>query len=342
MPVTINDVAKEAGVSTSTVSKVLNHWTTISPETTARVNAAIVKLNYTPNARAVSFARKSTKNIVYLTSLGKDEAYRNPHMFDIMCGVHKELTRHNYALTLVDTSDEAFPGESVHNVIAGKYADALIIHGSAVTKELSKLITEQNYPHIIIGHPGFESSLCWIDTNHGLAGQFAAKHMISCGYSDVAFIGGKKTDYISMQRQKGFIGGMYDYGYHIPDSHIGYTDSSIAESYEAAYSMLVSSRPPRAIVCENNTIALGVIKAIEKLSIKIPDEIALLLFDTYPYSNIIFPKPTVIDINVYDMGIQAGAIILRKLKNPSLLVQSYTTLTIIIQGQSTQSVHKKG
>ena len=341
MPVTINDVAKEAGVSTSTVSKVLNHWTTISPETTARVNAAIAELNYTPNARAVSFARKSTRNIVYLTSLGKDEAYRNPHMFDIMCGVHKELTRHNYTLTLVDISDEAFPGESVHNVIAGKCADGLIIHGSAVTKELSKSITQQNYPHIIIGHPGFESSLCWIDTNHGLAGQFAAKHMISCGYKDVAFIGGRKTDYISMQRQKGFIGGMYEYGYHIPDGHIGYTDSSVSESCDAAYSMLISHRAPQAVVCENNTIALGVIKAVEKLKLKVPEEVALLVFDTYPYSGIISPKPTVIDINVYDMGMQAGATILRKLKNPSLLVQSYTTLPIVIQGLSTQPLQKR-
>ncbi len=341
MPVTIHDVAKEAGVSTSTVSKVLNHWTTISSDTTARVNAAIIKLNYTPNARAVSFARKSTRNIVYLTSLGKDEAYRNPHMFDIMCGVHKELTKHGYTLTLVDTSDEAFPGESVHNVIDGKYSDGLIIHGSAVTKDLSKLITEQDYPHIIIGHPGFESNLCWIDPNHALAGQFAARHMLLCEYSSVAFIGGKKTDYISTQRLKGFVGGMYDYGYFIPASHIGYTDSSITESYESAYSMLTDRRPPRAIVCENNTIALGVVKAIENLSLKIPDEIALLLFDVYPYSNIIFPKPTVIDINVYDMGIQAGDIMLRKLKNPSLFVQSYTTLPILIQGQSTQPLRKQ-
>ncbi len=338
MPVTINDVAKEAGVSPSTVSKVLNHWTTISPETTARVNAVIQKLNYTPNSRAVSFARKTTQNIVYLTSLGKNEAYRNPHMFDIMCGVHRELSRHNYTLTLVDTSTETVPGESVHHVIAGKHADGMIIHGSAVTKELAMLITEENYPHIIIGHPGFDSSLCWVDTNHGLAGQFAAKHFISCGYTNAAFIGGKKTDYISMRRQKGFIGGMYDYGCRIPESHIGYTDSSIGESYLSAYHILTSPRPPRAIVCENNTIALGVVKAIDKLSLKIPEDIALLVFDAYPYSAIIDPRPTVIDINVYDMGVQAGSTMLRKLKNPSLLVQSYTTLPIVLQGESTAVV----
>ena len=74
MSVTINDVANEAGVSKSTVSKVLNHWSTISPATVAKVNAAIEKLHYTPNSRAVSFARQTTQNIVYLTNLAKDSA----------------------------------------------------------------------------------------------------------------------------------------------------------------------------------------------------------------------------------------------------------------------------
>ena len=92
MSVTINDVANEAGVSKSTVSKVLNHWTTISPATVEKVHAAIEKLHYTPNSRAVNFAKGATSNIVYLTNLEKDTAYRNPHMFDIMCGVHHTLS----------------------------------------------------------------------------------------------------------------------------------------------------------------------------------------------------------------------------------------------------------
>mgnify|MGYP000500112744 CR=1 FL=1 len=104
MSVTINDVANEAGVSKSTVSKVLNHWTTISPATVEKVHAAIEKLHYTPNSRAVSFAKGATSNIVYLTNLEKDTAYRNPHMFDIMCGVHHTLSENNYSLTLVNTS----------------------------------------------------------------------------------------------------------------------------------------------------------------------------------------------------------------------------------------------
>lgn len=329
MPITIGDVAREAGVSTSTVSKVLNNWTTISPATAARVQEVISRLNYTPNSRAVSFARQITQNIVYLTSLSKDEAYHNPHMFDIMCGVNRVLSENNYSLTLMDTSTDTDKGESVSKVMAKKCADGMIIHGSAINKEIADMITRQQFPHILIGHPGFDTQLCWIDTNHALAGQTAAEYLISCGYGDIAFIGGRQTDYISTQRLKGFLGTMHHYGYLVAADKICYTDSGIEESCQAALCLLQSQKPPRAIVCENNTIALGTAKAIEKLDFKVPEDIAFLTFDLYPYTKILDPRPVVIDINVYDMGMQAGNMLLRKLENPSLQIQTYTTLPVI-------------
>ena len=337
MSITISDVANEAGVSKSTVSKVLNNWSSISPETTEKVNEAIKKLHYIPNSRAVSFAKQTTQNIVYLTNLGKDTAYKNPHMFDIMCGVYAELSHHNYTLTLVDTSEELYPGQKAMQEISRRSADGLIIHGSAVTEELAALITEENIPHIIIGHPSFDNRLCWIDSNHSLAGEYAAEHMLSCGYTDVLFIGGKKTDTISNQRIKGFRKGMLNKKQHIPQYRIGYTNATRLGAYETALQLLSDdSKPlPQAIICANSTLALGVIKALQELQFKIPDDIAFLTFDTYPYSSIIDPVPTIIDINVYDMGMQAGNMMIRKLQHPDLLIQSYTALPILIQGQST-------
>ena len=114
--VTINDVAKEAGVSVSTVSKVMNNWTTISDETANRVRNAAQKLNYTPNSRAVNFARGNTRNVIYLTEMRKGEAYSNPHMFDIMCGVFTSLAREGYTMSLMDISDEEHPRETIKSI----------------------------------------------------------------------------------------------------------------------------------------------------------------------------------------------------------------------------------
>lgn len=335
MPVTISDVAKEANVSTSTVSKVLNNWTTISPASATRVHQAIEKLNYIPNARAVSFARKSTKNIVFLTYLEKDSAYVNPHMFDIMCGAYNELARHDYTMTLQDISKDTIKGESVSRLLSTKICDGIIIHGSAINSTIADTIVNQNFPHIIIGHPGFESRLCWVDTNHALAGHLAAQHMIEHGYTSIAFIGGQKTDELSFQRQKGFLGTMYQYGYQVPDERIFYSNSTTEEGYLITKKILSAQKRPRGIVCENNTLAVGAMKAIEQSNLSLPNDIAFLTFDAYPYSKIIDPKPTVVDINVYDMGVQAGNMMIRKLENPSLLVQSFTTIPVIHEGLTT-------
>lgn len=76
-------------------------------------------------------------------------------------------------------------------------------------------------------------------------------------------------------------------------------------------------------------------KAISEKQLSVPGNIAILTFDVYPYSSIIDPKLTIIDINVYDMGAQAGNMMIRKLENPDLLIQSFTTLPVLIQGEST-------
>lgn len=335
MSITITDVANEAGVSKSTVSKVLNNWSTISPETTAKVHAAIKKLNYIPNSRAVSFAKQTTQNIVYLTNLSKRTAYKNPHMFDIMCGIYHELAEKDYTLTLVDTSEENYPGESALKEINRRSADGLIIHGSAITEELAQKLIEENIPHIIIGHPTFEERLCWIDTNHSLAGEYAAKHMVDCGYTDIMFIGGKKSDDISNQRLKGFKKGMNNHKIPVMQRRIIYTNATRQSAYETTLQQLQENPIPHAIVCQNNTLALGVMKALEELSIQVPVDTAVLTFDQYPYSSVIDPSLTIIDIDVYDMGVQAGNMMIRKLENPNLLIQSFTTLPTLIQGKST-------
>ena len=182
----------------------------------------------------------------------------------------------------------------------------------------------------------------WVDTNNGLAGEYAAKHMIECGYKHVAFIGSQKTDNISSQRLNGFVGSMYKYGYWTKEALIGYTDSSISDSYQCTLNILTSNPTVDAIVCENNTIAIGVTKALETLRVNIPQEIALLTFDSYPYSQLIEPKPTIIDIDVFDLGWQAASILQHKIKNPSLLMQSYTTLPVLKQGLTTTPIVQKG
>ncbi len=324
--VTINDVAKEAGVSVSTVSKVMNNWTTISDETANRVRNAAQKLNYTPNSRAVNFARGNTRNVIYLTEMRKGEAYSNPHMFDIMCGVFTSLAREGYTMSLMDISDEEHPRETIKSIIDQKSADGIVIHGSVINQEVADLIISRNFPHIVIGHPDFDNRLCWVDTNHMLAGEHAAEYLLRKNAVPAVFISGQKTDFISHEREKGFRNFMLHHGHKLQPEDIVYTGSTWQEGYNATVRFLKRKSRPAAIVCENNTLAVGAARVLKESGIDVPKEIVFLTFDIYPYTDILDPRPDVVDINVYDMGSQVGELIIKKINNPALMIQSYTTL----------------
>lgn len=330
MKATIRDVAREAGVSISTVSKVMNHWKTISQETVERVQDAATKLGYTPNARAVNFARGNTHNVIYLSDLKKGSAYQNPHLFDIMCGVFSSLAKNGYTMTLMDISNEDHPNETIENIIKEKSADGIVIHGSVINQEVANLIVDHQFPHIVIGHPDFDNRLCWIDTNHALAGQHAAAYLIRRKALPAVFIAGRKTDFISKERENGFRKCLRHNGYSLQNTDVAYTDSSWEMAYQATKEFLNRSTIPKAIVTENNTLAVGAARALRELSDEKSNEIVFLTFDIYPYTTILDPRPDVIDINVYELGMQVGEMIIRKINNPTLMIQSYSTLPEII------------
>ena len=336
MNVTIKDVANEAGVSISTVSKIINGKGSISQDTINRVQETIKRLNYTPNSRAVSFAKQNTKNIIFLTSMKKNEPYLNPHMFEIMDGSYSALSGLDYTLSLMDISMKDRQESPVIQAIQSGCADGILVHGSAVTEETAKYIIDSNFPHVIIGSPSMDNQLCWIDTNHVLAGQCAAEHLLECRYTNIVFIGEKRTDFISNQRLKGVKKAFINHGLHLEAENIYSISSNISNARSLTKEILTDNPKIQAIICENNTIAFGVSAGILDLKLDVPNDIAFITFDSYPYANIIEPKPTVVDIDMFDLGFQAAQTLIRKIDNPLLLAQGYSTLPILKQGLTTK------
>ncbi len=337
MAITIKDVAHKAGVSISTVSKVMNHSPSIPDRTADRIFAIMEELHYQPNAQARSFATQTTKSIVFLAKLEDHTAFDNPHMFEIMCGVQETLAKKNYTLRFESVRNAVEAAPLIERIATQRAADGVVVHGSATTRELTSFLVKSEFPHIVIGKPPFESRVCWIDTNNHLSGQLAAEHLYTCGYRKIAFVGGEEGDGISGQRLSGFLSAMEEQRLSVPEGFIKRGKSTKESGFEMALSLFQSSDLPQAVICESNSIALGVVKAASAAMLRIPEDIAVVCFDDFPLSRLIDPAPTVVDINVYDMGTQATAMLLRKIRNPSLQVQSYTTLPTLIVRKSTKT-----
>lgn len=335
MAVTIKDVARAAGVSTATVSKVINKLPTISEATAARINQIMKEMNYHPNQRAQNFARRSTHNIFFITRLERNTAFTNPHMFEIMSGLQNILTGKNYTLSLrsVTAEDEL---EVIDRIITQHSADGIVIHASVITKEMSAKILRAGFPHIIIGCPNFNSQLCWIDNNNYLSGEIAANHLLEQGYRRIAFLGGKRNDMISTRRLEGAATALADKKLEMKEEYIRRGESTRQDGYRMMEEILSLEQHPDAVICANNHIALGAMKSAMQHKLQIPKELGVITFDDYPFSRITDPMMTVVNIDVYDVGIQAGKLILNKIKNPNLQVQSYTTLPSLIIRESTK------
>ena len=334
MAVTIKDVAREAGVSVATVSKVLNQRPGISEATARRVEAVMRALDFAPNSRAASLARRSTRNVIFLTCLPPDIAYTNPHRFDILCGAESVLAEKGYTLTVVDASRDPAPGATAERIIRQKLADGMIVHGAPVGRELAALLIHRQFPHILIGHPGSEARVCWVDVDQTLGGQIATEHLLARGYRRIGFLTEGEEE-IAYLRLRGFRISMGEAGVPVREDWLVHASAGLAGSYEGAFRLLQMEDRPDAVVCGSNLLAFGLYQVAQRLGVAIPEQMALITFDRFPLSGVIDPLPSLVQIDVHDLGRTAGAMLLKKLHDPDLLVQSYTTLPRLICNATT-------
>lgn len=335
MGVTIKDVAKAAGTSVSTVSKVINGHYSISQETVERVRKVMEELNYYPSASAQSFAKGATKAVAVLANLEPDAAFQNPHMFEIIAGLEETLQARGYRLFLRGV-DAANAYEVAEDIISRRSADAIAIHVSVMTHPLSALLTKLQFPHLVLGMPNFESQVCWIDNNNVYSGTVAASYLIAQGYRKIAFIGGQYYDLGSTHRLQGVKQGLESMGYELDDQYIWLGESTRNDGYRMTQKLLAEKTLPDAVICANNYIALGCIAALQEKGLKIPDNMGVMAFDAYPFSQFTEPPLTVVDIDVRDLGKRAGKHLIEILRHPNLQVQTYVTTSNLLERQSTK------
>lgn len=330
---TIKDVAAKAGVSISTVSKVLNDKSLVSSDTAKRVFLAAKELNYHPNARARSLASKSTRSVVFIADFPTDAAFINPHIFEIIRGLEHALSQRDLSL-VIRQSDVKSVMALVEKYANEKSFDAMIIHASVLSKRLANLIIKLDIRYIVIGQPNFDSPLCWVDSNNSLSGEIAARHLSDKGYLPSIFIAGRSDDMISNHRLLGVNKEMMRICLDMEKQNVIYTESTIYSGRGAAKKVLKMKNRPRSAICANNVIAFGFIEELQSQNISIPDDIAVISFDVYPFSRYSNPQITVVDIDMFALGCDAGNLILDIISNPALQVQSFSTKPILIQGKS--------
>lgn len=287
MAVTIYDLAREAGVSISTVSKALSGSYTISEKTRRHVLETARRLQYKPNARARSFARQKSGTVIFATELYQSIAFENPHMFAILTGVTRSLEEKGYSV-LLKHMDKGGATAYVRELMQERLADGVILHAALLSRDLAAFLSHADAPYLVIGRPNFPCNICWMDVNHELAGGVAANYLLDRGYRRILYLGGGPEDAISQMRLKGMEAVLREEELTV-DTLFG--DTPYTEDVEELRRRLSGENRPEVALCANNHIALECLQCAMQLGLRIPRDLALMTFDRYPFSQLLHPPP---------------------------------------------------
>ncbi|OPH53686.1 substrate-binding domain-containing protein [Vibrio campbellii] len=311
---TMKDIAKLAGVSTSTVSHVINKTRFVSEEISERVNNAAKELNYyAPSALARSLKVNRTKTIGMLVTTST-----NPFFGEVVKGVERSCYHKGYSLILCNTEgDNERMRESI-NTLLQKRVDGLILMCSSLEGE--RIDVFERYPDIPVvvmdwGPMLFTSDK--IQDNSLRGGYLAAKYLIDCGHKEVGCITGPLIKHQAQMRYEGYKRAMLEAELEFNANWIVESDFECEGGYQAFKKMVERGSLPSSIFVSNDMMAMGVINAANELGIQIPEQLSIIGYDDIHIAKFMSPSLTTIHQPKYRLGQAAVETLLRKLDEKS-------------------------
>lgn len=336
--ITIKDVAKECGFSVATVSRVINNNYYVSPEVKKKVIAAISKLDYTPNSVARSLKSNSSGIIGYITA-----DFSNSYHITIAKAVEDIVRPMNYNLIVCSSNNSAISEEQYLRLLMSKNVDGILLNSSGKNDDFI-LDVNKKIPMVLITRrlntPGFHGDFADCNNVYGI--YMLTKELLSLGHRDIFFVEGTKGLSNSNERLEGFQKAMAEYGILVNDDYpYRYEGDFSIESGAASISYLLNMKKrPTAIVSANNQMTIGVLKALKKFDVSIPDEISVAGFNSIDHMELFEHCPTVSSFDPYRIGLAAGRAILERIKDNSIDNREYIFTPTLIRGNTTAKLKK--
>ncbi|ENJ1574122.1 substrate-binding domain-containing protein [Vibrio parahaemolyticus] len=325
---TMKDIAKLAGVSTSTVSHVINKTRFVSEEISERVNNAAKELNYyAPSALARSLKVNRTKTIGMLVTTST-----NPFFGEVVKGVERSCYHKGYSLILCNTEGDNERMRQSINTLLQKRVDGLILMCSSLEGE--RIDVFERYPDIPVvvmdwGPMLFTSDK--IQDNSLRGGYLAAKYLIDCGHTEIGCITGPLIKHQAQMRYEGYKRAMNEAALEFNANWIIESDFECEGGYQAFKKMAERGTLPSSIFVSNDMMAMGVINAANELGIKVPDDLSIIGYDDIHIAKFMSPSLTTIHQPKYRLGQAAVETLVRRLddkSNEAQVVQLEPTLVV--------------
>ena len=295
MPVTIKDVAKAAGVSPSTVTRVIQNKSTISDETKKRVRKAMKELNYHPNLNARSLVSSYTQVIGLVLPDDSDVFYQNPFFPSILRGIAQVASENHYAVQIATGKDAKERLNAISQMVYGKRVDGLIFLYAQENDPLVQLVVEEQFPFLILGK-SLSPFIPLVDNDNIQAGFDATEYFIKKGCSRIAFIGGTKKLFVTQDRLTGYEQALQEHNLPLDNQRTFFADEFLEEKgYNFSKQLFKYDPQTDAIITTDSLLAEGVCNYLNEHQLDVP----VLSFDSVnPRLNL----AAYVDINSLELG----------------------------------------
>lgn len=286
---TIHDVAQKAGVSTTTVSRYLNHRIELPAGTSARIDAAIAKLQYRPNllAKRLSTGRSEAIGLVV-------PEIREPFFAELASAVEDEAERHGYTIFMSSTRGDRQREIACLNQLHDRHVDGLVMMTNTPDDGTLAALIGQRRNVVLLDEdiPGVEVPRVFVDNEPGA--YRATMHLIEAGHRDIAYLGGTPGLLSVTERRAGFMRAMAEAGLRVRPELVRGSGFAPDIARAEMTTILALKRPPTAVFASSDYLAIGALRAIGQRGLRIPDDISVVGFDDMPLSDLFDPPLTAI------------------------------------------------
>ncbi|MBP1996491.1 catabolite control protein A [Paenibacillus eucommiae] len=298
MTVTIYDVAREAGVSMATVSRVVNNNPNVKPQTRKKVFEAIERLGYRPNAVARGLASKKTTTVgVVIPDIS------NSIFAEVARGIEDIANMYHYNIILCNADKKKEKEIRVINTLLEKQVDGLLFMGGVVTQDHIQAFNTSSVPIVLCGTKEEGNSFPSVDIDHEIAAFDAVNVLISQGHRNIGMISGTLEDPANgYSRYQGYKRALEEAGIPIRDNYVRVGNYRYESGIEATKYFLSLDPKPTAIFSATDEMAIGAIHTIQDHGLKVPDDVSVISVDNIRMASMVRPMLTTVAQPMYDIG----------------------------------------
>jgi LacI family transcriptional regulator len=307
---TSRDVARRAGVSISTVSHVLNETRFVSDDLRERVLAAMHDLEYQPNAAARSLTLKRSNTIGLVVS-----DIRNPFFAALTRGVEDVAQQSGYTLVLCNSDENAEREEACLKTLHSRQVDGLLLASAGGADAYLVRLVRAGFPIVLVDRDLPELGVPAILTDNAGGAYAAVRHLIARGHQRIAMVSGRGSISTTTERIAGYHRALCEAGLEVDPRLLVSGDSTSEGGTAAADEVLDTAPSPTAIFSGNNVMSIGVLHAIVRRGLRVPQDVALVGFDDFPFpwSDAFRPRLTTVAQPTYELGRRAAEMLVNRL-----------------------------